>query len=523
MFRRRLKLLSKILLGFIVLLGAFLFFERFRGQIALASYKKELRAQGEKISPEDFVRTFDTNDMGAPLIFAAIKRLTNGLVLPDSYPPRMKVLESGRAVVGFRESFWVEKDPYRKGTSVRGIFTNHWNDLATDLQQNTNTLAEIQAALTKPVLNNQLNLSEWNKPHFTHLAPVKSLTYWFGSATQLALHEGHTTDAAKYLVSQIGLFRLLAEDGIVISELVRIALGAIAKTDTWEAMQADGWTDADLAVIQSAWEKHPFAASMAANLEGERVYMDQIAQQLRASNDETYEWMFGATAAFLSDGDESEPRWATWMERVPYGTELMEGLRKQTYCRIWRFVWAHHAELRNLKHMQLLLELARIVVTNASFQAIEPDLNALIINSGSKNFYDRLRFPLTDSWAILVNVVKKAVRAEADRAQCITAIALKRHLLRHGRLPDNLNVLVPEFLAAVPIDYMDGKPIKYRLKPDGSFTLYSVGEDGKDDGGDVALPEGSKSRDLWRRRDYVWPAPATPEEVDEYRRNAGKD
>ena len=30
---------------------------------------------------------------------------------------------------------------------------------------------------------------------FTHLAPAKSLTYWFGAECQLALHEGRTREA----------------------------------------------------------------------------------------------------------------------------------------------------------------------------------------------------------------------------------------------------------------------------------------------------------------------------------------
>ena len=115
------------------------------------------------------------------------------------------------------------------------------------------------------------------------------------------------------------------------------------------------------------------------------------------------------------------------------------------------------------------------------------------------------------------------MRAETDRSLTLCAIALKRYSLRYGKLPESLKMLVPEFLSSLPVDYMDGKPIKYRLHNDGSFTLYSVGEDGKDNDGDLSLPEGSKSKDLWRRRDYVWPEPATLEEVEAYRKEAYKN
>ena len=61
----------------------------------------------------------------------------------------------------------------------------------------------------------------------------------------------------------------------------------------------------------------------------------------------------------------------------------------------------------------------------------------------------------------------------------LAAIALKRYELRHGKLPASLEALVPEFLSTVPYDYMAAKPLSYRLKADGSYVLYSVGEDAR--------------------------------------------
>ena len=40
--------------------------------------------------------------------------------------------------------------------------------------------------------------------------------------------------------------RFLAEDHLAISELVRFVIAAISRTDSWEALQADEWSDADL-------------------------------------------------------------------------------------------------------------------------------------------------------------------------------------------------------------------------------------------------------------------------------------
>ena len=94
----------------------------------------------------------------------------------------------------------------------------------------------------------------------------------------------------------------------------------------------------------------------------------------------------------------------------------------------------------------------------------------------------------------------------------ITAIALQRCKLAHGGYPDTLASLVPEFLVAVPPDPVDGRPLRYRRQEDGTFLLYSVGENGMDDGGNPALDGKVKSKNFyWQNHhalDWVWPQPA---------------
>jgi hypothetical protein len=63
-----------------------------------------------------------------------------------------------------------------------------------------------------------------------------------------------------------------------------------------------------------------------------------------------------------------------------------------------------------------------------------------------------------------------------------TLLAVERYRLAHAKLPETLDQLVPDYLAAVPADPFDGAPLRYRRLNRG-FVVYSVGEDGKDDGG----------------------------------------
>jgi len=73
------------------------------------------------------------------------------------------------------------------------------------------------------------------------------------------------------------------------------------------------------------------------------------------------------------------------------------------------------------------------------------------------------------------------------------AIAVRMYQVDRGRRPDTLRDLVPDYLAAVPQDPMDepGRPIRYINDPEIPL-LYSVGRDGRDDGGNYdELAEGT--------------------------------
>lgn len=115
-------------------------------------------------------------------------------------------------------------------------------------------------------------------------------------------------------------------------------------------------------------------------------------------------------------------------------------------------------------------------------------------------------------------LIRLTMGAEAARRMAITAIALKRYQLKHGKYPSTLSDLVPEFVSSVPRDPVDGKPLRYRLIPDGNFLLYSIGENGKDDGGDGSSSNtiGPGFPDRWNARDaldWVWPQPAAAAEI----------
>jgi len=95
-----------------------------------------------------------------------------------------------------------------------------------------------------------------------------------------------------------------------------------------------------------------------------------------------------------------------------------------------------------------------------------------------------------------------------------TAIALKRYQLAHKTWPDSLNQLVPAYLPAVPLDPIDGQPLRYQKsanEADG-YTLYSIGVNGIDDGGDgTEMKPRENGKPDYRpdkTRDILWPRAA---------------
>jgi hypothetical protein len=277
----------------------------------------------------------------------------------------------------------------------------------------------------------------------------------------------------------------------------------------WEALQNDGWSDDDLARLQASCQKPEFIMAMTHALEGERIFADAGYDLCRKSNDDAFNTLEWQTA---------------WAEQEDQPRATSRFFRKQIYCRIWRFAWSYQDQRHNLEELQALVEITRKAAIAKSYSDSMPFINKITMETEKRNWYDRLRFGVAQSGLSLSRADARAMHIETERSQILCAIGLKRYVLRHGQFPASLDDLVPEFLPAVPTDYMDGKPMKYRLNADGSFLLYSAGEDGKDDDGDISLPpERNKSLNLWARKDFIWPAPALPDEVAIWREEAAKN
>ena len=90
-------------------------------------------------------------------------------------------------------------------------------------------------------------------------------------------------------------------------------------------------------------------------------------------------------------------------------------------------------------------------------------------------------------------VVTINIRSIAQLRTARVGLAIQRYRLATGNLPDTLEGLVPIYIDAVPKDPFDGRPLRYE-KLETGFVVYSVGEDRRDDGGTERLPFGERKK-----------------------------
>ena len=88
----------------------------------------------------------------------------------------------------------------------------------------------------------------------------------------------------------------------------------------------------------------------------------------------------------------------------------------------------------------------------------------------------------------LDSILKQQYRALALRRMAAMALAIRLYQLDHGQRPESLSDLVPRYLEALPPDPFaaDGRTLGYQpnaVRP----ILFSVGEDGRDDGGKYVI------------------------------------
>ena len=271
---------------------------RLQPESQLETYKKLLRAQGEKLELREVLPppvAPESNSVSA--VEEAFRRFGSG---SEKYPDVMKMVAPGKAIVS-----WQQPDVRGYGSSE---FTNSWEDFTNEVAASGATLELLHQVLERPQLNFQLDYKTGIHLLLPHLAPMKRSSQKLTAAAVCDLHNGDPGAATTNILTILGLVQRNGAEGLLISHLVRIAMTSIAVAPTWELLQATNVLDAQLAAVQAAWEQMKFLSDAENAFTMERVWMTDTIRKSRASHKEFQE-TFGLMASVSGSGPPAVSGW----------------------------------------------------------------------------------------------------------------------------------------------------------------------------------------------------------------------
>ena len=480
-------------------------------QAATNAYIAQLKSQGEPMDLASILPPpVPPEKNGADIVRQVASLLdTNTTLLKTNYDiPAMKMVAPGKAIIGWQQPDVREVDA-----------TNSWQEVGAAVAQNTNIFALLYQIIDKPDFDFQIQYSQGvDAVDFSkcELPQSKRATQWLSAAAVYHLHTGDTASAVDDVRAMLAVIQAMRDERFLISELVRIAISHNAAGSTWEILESPKVTDEQLAQLQHDWSNLEFIRSGENALAMERVTGRISLATWRASTSKFASYLDKGESAFeaadLVSGEET-----LWTKALKKPKILM-----------WKYWWSYPDELLSLKGYEILLKSIRKAQSSSSLKSVIDDQtdNLYRLNLTNEDFFSsfspnpNFHTMISEDIPSLGVLIRRVMDAEVAQKVVTTAIALKRYQLKHGNYPLDLDTLVPEFLPAVPLDSVDGNPLRYRLNPNGTYLLYSVGPNGKDDGGNPALDESVKGGNMsWLNNhalDWVWPQLATEAEIQNY-------
>ena len=472
-----------------------------RAKAAAEKFKAQLRGRGEKLTIDELVPLPPLGKPnGARDFLDAFSRLTSFNY--QLQPAAMRMLQPGQARICWQQS-----------TLPTDEFEDVWPELRAHLDTNRVALADLREAIGQPVLHFQVNYHQGFDVLVPHLAPSKSASQRLSAAAVMAMRDRRTDEAFSHLEALVVLPTRYREEPFMFSQLVRCAIVAIAANATWEALQYPNWSEEQLAQLQSAWESVQTISQMERALTMERACV--LVEYSRAREALDRLGLMGSPGGAGTAAQDLADVGIQLMEDPAEGVASLFGRFPLRWA--WKWWNCYHDEIWFLESIQKSLDVVRGTASGQPFVPLRSKVENEMSRIGEPPIRYLFARLLGGGPGSYHKAVDKAVIAETQRRVVVTAIALERYKRRSGNLPADLTALVPTLLSTIPIDPMDGKPLRYRLPGTNSFLLYSVGLDGMDGGGDTSPKEPGSKTFYWTQcKDIVWPQPATVEQLREF-------
>lgn len=456
----------------------------------LEQYKRELRSQGEKLTFAELAPPVAGLDDREFAFVAAAKRLPDPKIVPGAFD----LLSEASPGLTHRLPSLPAIPTIVHSNQLPVSNVASWESLAEAIAARSDELNLIREFLQRPPARTQVDYNDiFNPPKF-HYLEKRLAAQWLGGSVLLHLRSNNMEAAIADLRSVLAITQWHSEEPSLVNQMIRTAVAGLACDVTWQVLAHDVTPlESDLKSLQESLQRIDLITALERGMLGERNWGLLLFDFNRKESGNVSKSF--AALGLTPTGKPPIPS--------PTAGDHMLGFA-------WRHTVANEDERFYLQCMQRYVEAIRSFHTTQNRQNIQRTLDAHATElSEVAESWQLVRYPI--SGFSIPNFIKAHVtcaRNETQRRLTVTAIALKRYELRYGHLPPNLNSLVPELVTAIPLDPMDAKPLKYKPNPDGTYLLYSVGEDGIDSGGDPTSTNSASEYGLWRGRDAVWPTPA---------------
>jgi hypothetical protein len=316
---------------------------------------------------------------------------------------------------------------------------------------NEAALVKAGEALELPRCRYPVDFSPGLNTLLSHLRALGELGRIAEFRSLLALDSKQPDDAISSIANMLGMARTLDDEPNQISQLVHGKLINMATTTLEYCLNTHGLSETSLVNLSPS-----FAAVRQTNLMA-RVFIGERAESIP--------YFQSRSAWVMKNGDEliaDPPPVKFWILGV------------------------------NARDLVFYL---KVMDTNIAFASLPFPRNPNTISNFSDEVFDKIEqhpyaslhyhHPFEFSATFLPSIqilLKLEAEYAANLRLATTALAVERFRLAHGKLPEKLDELVPQFLSAVPLDPFDGQPLRYHRLNKG-YVIYSIGDDCHDDGG----------------------------------------
>lgn len=151
--------------------------------------------------------------------------------------------------------------------------TNTWQDLDEQLKQNQSSLQSLRELIKQPAPSMGRDivrcLEADSMPNFVGVRIGAQMLH---VAAMNDLHNGDHEKAVQDLATLLSFTKLYERDPSLVNFMIHMAIVGLSVDVCWDALQADGWTELQLATLQQEWlDTDRILPQLARAMESERA------------------------------------------------------------------------------------------------------------------------------------------------------------------------------------------------------------------------------------------------------------